>query len=109
MNSDKLKMEFDREIENDMETSRLLFKKCHGRFFPMLRRHGGVVTAKRLLAASKPQDWVAEMILAGRPDLTIEAKALKRKYRPLFTEKEIEAANDRIGDAVKRWLKQRHN
>ena len=49
-----------------METSRLLFKKYHGRFFPMFRRLGAVVTAKRLSAASKPQDWVAEMILAGR-------------------------------------------
>lgn len=108
MNLEKLKAGFNREIENDMETSRMLFKKHHGRFFPMFRRLGGVVTAKRLLAASKPQDWVAEMILAGRPDLTIEAKALKRKYRPLFTAKEIETANDRIGDAVKLWLKRRH-
>ena len=101
MNLKRLEAEFDRAIERDMEMSKKLFGKRHGRFLPMFRQYGGVKTAKRLLAAPNPQDWIVEMILKGYPELTCEAKALTPKFRCFFTAKEIKTADDWIGDALR--------
>lgn len=63
----------------------------------MVRELGGLEAAHRLLAGERVHDGFAELFLAGRPDLTVEALVLKPEFQPLFTEAELQVARERLG------------
>lgn len=70
----------EKKFEEELKTKMLLAKKeCKynpTRFNQMLARHGGVETAKRLIANAKKTGSVSEgfatLILCGRLDLSME-------------------------------------
>jgi hypothetical protein len=64
----------------------------------MLQTYGGVETAKRLLNSGPLiiYPWLRKMYLEGRLDLTIEARVLRRKYKPLFDERLRNIARERL-------------
>ena len=67
-------------------------------FMQMLAEHGGVETAKRLLAGEKPQTGLFELYKLGLLHESMEAVVLQPKFQPLFTEKELAEAHKRLDD-----------
>ena len=75
--------------------------RCPGyrgtRFAQMIQTHGGVDTAKRLLAAKEIHEGFTDLILCGCPELTAEALVLKPEYETLFSRGERQEAAMRLG------------
>lgn len=67
------------------------------RFLVMVKELGGLQAAHLLLAGERIHDGFAELLLAGRPDLTVEALVLKPEFQPLFSEAELRVARERLG------------
>lgn len=63
----------------------------------MISTHGGVGTARRLLASSHISDGFTALWEAHRLDLTVEALVLRPAFRELFTEAELDIARNRLG------------
>ncbi|MBM3935438.1 MAG: hypothetical protein FJ319_14305 [SAR202 cluster bacterium] len=67
-------------------------------FLQMLNEHGGLGTARRLLAAPQVSDGFTQLYLRSRLDLTVERNVLRPKFRGLFTAVELETATARLKD-----------
>jgi hypothetical protein len=65
-------------------------------FLNMVLAHGGVETAKRLLAAGQAQSGLYELFTCGRLDLTVEAKVVSPEFQSLFTADELATARHRL-------------
>jgi hypothetical protein len=66
-------------------------------FLQMLNEHGGVETAKRLLAKSEPQEGLFELWNLGILNESMEAVICDNlKYQRLFTQEEINEAWRRL-------------
>jgi hypothetical protein len=65
-------------------------------FLQMLEEHGGVETAKRLLAKSEPQTGLFELWNLGLLHESMEAVVLREKFRELFTADELAEAYRRL-------------
>ena len=67
------------------------------RFIQMINDIGTLNACKRLLENQDGwQEGFGRLILAGRPDLTIESFVIKPEYAALFTEQEIAIAHQRL-------------
>ena len=64
------------------------------RFLNMLDQFGAVNTAVRLLLRDELQDTFIELAQLGRLDISVEALVLQPKYRDIFTETELQKAQD---------------
>src|SRR5579863_828928 len=60
---------------------------------------GGLATAKRMLQprTGAQRAGLDRVLEANRPDLSMEAVILRRKFRPLFTKSELQTARERLG------------
>ena len=67
------------------------------RFLMMVKELGGLNAAHHLLAGQRIHDGFAELLLAGRPDLTVEALVLEPEFQHLFPETELRVARERLG------------
>jgi hypothetical protein len=65
-------------------------------FKRMLDEHGGVETAKRLLAKKEPQEWLFKLWELGILDQSVEAKVIEERFQPLFSEAEIQEARRQL-------------
>jgi len=65
-------------------------------FTGMLERHGGVQTAKRLIAAGEIQSGIRRLAELGRINITMERIMLEPEFAPLFTAGELDAARWRL-------------
>ncbi len=76
------------------------WRRCHYNphyFADMLREHGAVETAKRLLRPTEdPQYGLFKLSECGRLDLSVEAIVLKPVYAALFTQLELTIARQRL-------------
>ena len=68
------------------------------KFRQMVANEGGLQTAKKLINSKKLSDGFAELAQLNRLDLTVEALVLEKEYRILFTETEIEIAQERLSE-----------
>ena len=62
----------------------------------MLEEHGGVETAKGLLAKSEPQTGLFELWQLNLLHESMEAVVLQEKFKSLFTEDELAEAHRRL-------------
>ena len=62
----------------------------------MLREHGGLETAHRLMQSPQVSDGLTELWLRGRKDLTVEALVLRPEYAELFSDDERRRAAERL-------------
>jgi hypothetical protein len=90
-----LEQEFHAELEGTVEAARVRD------YFPaifqqMLAEHGGVETAKRLLAVDEPQVGLFRLYELNLLANSMEAVVIKEKYKELFTLEEIEIARRRL-------------
>ena len=76
-----------------------------------VRRNGGLATAKRMLKPrTKAQRAGLDRLLeAGKPDLTMESVVLEARFRPLFSEEELQTAAERLGRFLEDSKKVRKN
>ncbi len=90
--------EFHTEMINIYKKAK---KECHYNakiFLTMVVDYGGIGAAKKLLSSDAPQYGFEKLWEAGRLDLTMEALALRPKYRSLFTDQELKIAEKRLRD-----------
>jgi hypothetical protein len=90
-----LEEEFTRALEGTVEAAKAR-NYIPTYFMQMLGEHGGVETAKRLLAKSEPQTGLYELWHLDLLKDSMEAVVLQEKFRPLFTEKELTEAHRRL-------------
>lgn len=67
-------------------------------FFEMLHQHGGLGTARRLLASRVVSDGFAALWERKRLDLTVENVVLQPAFQPLFSVDELDTARRRLQD-----------
>ncbi len=65
-------------------------------FLTMLSDYGGLGTAHRLLAPSEVSSGFTALYERGRLDLTVEALVMKPEFASLFTQDEVEIAQQRL-------------
>ncbi len=65
------------------------------KFREMLRKHGGKETARRLVI-SPASETFTKFFLKGRVDLTVEALVVQERWKPLFSEDVLRAAQLRL-------------
>ena len=92
-----LEQEFDAAMWQTVEVARK-HKYVPSYFMQMLEEHGGVQTAKRLLAGDQPQYGLDHLWEMGLLHESMEAQVIKEKFRSLFTPQEIEEATKRLVD-----------
>ena len=69
----------------------------HATYFKeMLDRHGGVQAARRLLATTNIQSGLFELWKLGLLTYSAEALVIQARFRPLFTEAEVQEAQRRL-------------
>lgn len=91
-----LEMDFHKDM---IEIYRTAKEECGynaTRFLQMVSNDGGIKTARKLLSTAEPSDGFTELWRFNRLDLTMENLVLKLKYRPLFSDQEIEIARERL-------------
>jgi hypothetical protein len=87
---------FDRDMEGIYDQAKAIGYNAT-RSLQMLREHGGLGTAHRLLSGDGVSYGFAELWLMGRSDLTVEALALQPEYVGLFSDEELAGARARLG------------
>ncbi len=65
-------------------------------FLDMVSNEGGLVTARYLLDKGEASDGYVALWERQRLDLTVEAAVILPKWRPLFSDEEIQTARDRL-------------
>jgi hypothetical protein len=73
--------------------------ECHynaTRFLAMVSEHGGVETARRLIASDTPSEGYVRLWECGRLDLTVEALVQRPEFAPLFIAEELARARARL-------------
>nr|MDT0663338.1 DUF262 domain-containing protein [Micromonospora sp. DSM 115978] len=65
-------------------------------FLGMIAEHGGLATARKLLASPVVSDGFAALWERGRLDLTVEALVTRPEYESLFTADELDMAQHRL-------------
>ncbi len=96
MDNERLELIFTNEMNNIYEQAR---ERCNYnaiRFLLMIKRFGGVETAKQLLNNVNAQSGFAELCLCECIDLTMENLVLRPEYQVLFEEHEIQEARRRL-------------
>ena len=87
---------FDAEMESSYDRAKAIGYPAN-RFLIMIREHGGLETAHRLLQSSEISYGFAELWARGRQDLTVEALALRSEFHQLFSTIELDTARLRLG------------
>jgi hypothetical protein len=72
------------------------FKYYPTYFLRMVQEHGGVGTAKRLLASQNAQKGLFTLWELGGLDFSMEALVLNQKFQRLFTQEELGEAHRRL-------------
>ncbi len=67
-------------------------------FIQMLEEHGGLETAKRLLAVSEPQTGLYKLWELHLLNESMEAVVLQERFQSLFTQAEINEARRRLDE-----------
>lgn len=90
-----LETEFEKDLWHTVDVARE-YQYTPTFFMQMLKDHGGVDTAKRLLAKSEPQTGLFELYNLKLLHESMEAVVLQDKYHSLFTEIELSEAHRRL-------------
>ena len=97
-NMNDLETQFDRAMFGVYEGAK---RECnyHATYFlQMLHEHGGLQTARRLLASGNATQGFTTLWECGRLDLSVETQILRAEFAPLFTPEEREIARNRLAD-----------
>ena len=96
MSTENLEEMFHLEMERLYEEQRQVMRDPI-RFRGMLMNLGGLATAIQMLDSPTPGDGFVVLWEKGRPDLSVEALALKEPWCSLFTDGQLAVARSRLG------------
>ena len=65
-------------------------------FLRLVKEHGGVAAAKRLLSASEAQSGLTKLWELERLDISMEALVVRERWRSLFSDAERQVARKRL-------------
>lgn len=88
--------DFERAMRGVYETARREAGYNATYFLGMVAEHGGLATAKKLLASPVVSDGFAALWERGRLDLTVEALVVMDEHESLFTPHELDIARHRL-------------
>jgi hypothetical protein len=96
-----LEDDFHREMQAIYRRALFLYDYRASRFHQMVRTHGGVETARKLMQTGpdSEQDGLNRLVRNSGIDglsMSVESLVLKQKFRPLFTAEECQCARDRL-------------
>ena len=92
-----LEEEFDQHIREQHRIAKQATGYKAPAFIKMVNEHGGLQTAHNLLVGkTKIHEGLVQLVMHSRLDLSLEANIIKSKWRPLFSDKEIETAISRL-------------
>ena len=95
MTARSLEAEFHRAMLNIYDdAAELGYRPTY--FLRMVREHGGVEAARRLLRTHEVQDGLTTLWELGRLDISMEALVVQERWQPLFSDAERQAARDRL-------------
>jgi len=100
-------MSLEDEFHNDMleiyEKAKV-YKYYARRYLQMVRRRGGLETAKILINKKITPTGFTELVKLGRTDLSVEALVISEKYKNLkyFTDEDRQKAADRLINILKK-------
>jgi hypothetical protein len=94
--SSDLEQAFDQRMHQVYELAKSECGYNATRFLQMLIQHGGVATAKLLLASGKYSEGLTRLWEERRLDISMEATVLQEPWQQLFTEEELEMARNRL-------------
>jgi hypothetical protein len=99
-NIEILSKEFEKAMYGIYEEAKVKYNYNGIRFLQMIREHGGLKVAKRIINdPSIKLDGFTELFLRGGQEglkLTVEALVLDSKWKTLFTDPERKIASDRM-------------
>lgn len=87
---------FDRAMRELYDRARYEAGYTAGYFLSMLADLGALATARKLLRAPAVSDGFAALWERGRLDLTVEALVTDEAFAPLFTDRELDTARNRL-------------
>jgi hypothetical protein len=93
----KLQDQFTQELRGTYESARRR-GYIATYFLQMLEEHGGVETARKLLAKPEPQTGLFELWQLNLLHESMEAVVLQNKFKELFTPDELEKAHRRLDE-----------
>lgn len=93
---DPTEAEFNRRMLRVYDDSRDKAGYRPIRYLQMVRRRGGVESARRLLAKKGISAGFEALTLAGHRDLTVESLVLEPTFRVFFSAEELEVARRRL-------------
>jgi hypothetical protein len=97
-NIEELSNRFTAEMEELYHTTKQAIKGYNPtRSLAMVREHGGVETAKKLMK-KEGVSGIVTLWEEGRLDLSLEAFVIKPEYAGLFTEEEIQHCKKILGE-----------
>ena len=95
--TERLEAEFHKAMVNIYyAAARLGYRPTY--FLGMVREHGGVTAAKRLLRTTNHQSGLTRLYELGRLDISAEALVLQERWKLLFSERERKTARQRLQD-----------
>ena len=89
---------FEREVLEDCRFLSREHRYTPTYYMKMVQEHGAVKATKILLASKQPAEGFVKLWDLKQLELSVEAKALKRIYQPLFSHEELRAARKRLDD-----------
>ena len=93
----KLEAEFNEAMMNVYRTAKEECRYNATHYLNMLFEHGGVETARKLLAGNQaPQYGFTKLYECERLDITVECVVLNGRFRELFEEHELATARQRL-------------
>ena len=93
---DQLERSFHQAMVGVYERAKTEAAYTASRFIQMVSEHGGLETARQLLASDKVSDGFVALWEAKRLDLTVEVLILAPEWQDLFSEQERETALKRL-------------
>jgi hypothetical protein len=98
--SSALEHEFEREMRRINEEAKSVAPDYPGHIFDaMIDKHGGVGTATRLVQTGDIQAGFKKMARIHRLDLTCEELVVSKRFRSLFDQSIVDAAQWRLDQA----------
>jgi hypothetical protein len=91
-----LEMKFDEAMRNIYRAAQSECGYTATRFMQMIQTHGGLVTAKRLLASTTFPSGLSQLAECGCLHLSMEALVLDEQWSELFTDAELKLAKRRL-------------
>ncbi|PRW65238.1 GmrSD restriction endonuclease domain-containing protein [Actinopolyspora mortivallis] len=88
--------EFEQRMRSLYERARKEAHYTATYFLSMLAEHGGLDTARKLLAGAAVSDGFATLWERGRLDLTVEALVVQPRFAELFSAEELRTAERRL-------------